>query len=140
LGKGDRESVGQTSETRSQMPDKSVRKEFKAIYKVLYKAYGPPKWLFQHQDMAAQESSRLIRDHYHGSLKRKFDDDFCGAMREPAQCKRHRLRDRRLDSALCGGKSFFVLDAYTKRIPDRHGLISNNIRTISAATKYRDCA
>jgi endonuclease-3 related protein len=68
----------------------------------------------------------LIRDHYRGSLKRMFADD-------PMELRANLLGVNGIgpetaDSILlyAGGKPFFVVDAYTKRILIRHGLISNN--------------
>jgi endonuclease-3 related protein len=68
----------------------------------------------------------LIRDHYRGSLKRMFTDD-------PMELRANLLAVNGIgpetaDSILlyAGGKPFFVVDAYTKRILVRHGFISNN--------------
>jgi endonuclease III related protein len=68
----------------------------------------------------------LIRNHYRGSLKRMLADD-------PMELRANLLGVNGIgpetaDSILlyAGGKTFFVVDAYTKRILIRHGLISNN--------------
>jgi len=166
------------------MPDKRVRKELKAIYEVLYKAYGPQHWwpgdtpfevivgavltqntawgnvektianlqrehVLNLSRLNSMPSKRLaslirpsgyfniktrrlknlivlIRDHYRGSLKRMFADD---AMELRANLLGvNGIGPETADSILlyAGGKPFFVVDAYTKRILVRHGLISNN--------------
>jgi len=166
------------------MSKKRVRKELEAIYRVLYKAYGPQHWwpgdtpfevivgavLTQNTAWGNVEktianlkrehvlnpsrlnnmpSNRLaslirpsryfniktgrlknllvlIRDHYHGSLKRMFADD-------PMELRANLLSVNGIgpetaDSILlyAGEKPFFVVDAYTKRIMGRHDLISSN--------------
>ena len=166
------------------MPDKRVRKELKAIYKVLYKAYGPQHWwpgdtpfevivgavLTQNtawgnvektianlkrehvlnpsrlNTMPSKRLASLIRpsgyfniktrrlknllvligDHYRGSLKRMFADDAIDLRANLLGV--NGIGPETADSILlyAGGKPFFVVDAYTKRILVRHGLISNN--------------
>jgi endonuclease-3 related protein len=164
------------------MSNKKVRKDLEAIYKLLYKAYGPQRWwpgdtpfevmvgavltqntawgnvekaiknlkrerVLNPSRLNGMPSKRLaslirpsgyfniktrrlknllvlIRDHYSGSLKRMFADD-------PAELRTtllgvNGIGSETADSILlyAGGKPFFVVDAYTKRILGRHGLIS----------------
>jgi endonuclease-3 related protein len=82
--------------------------------------------LFQHQDTAAQEFSRFDPGPNRGSLKRMFADDF--AELRAILLGVNGIGPETADSILlyAAEKRFFVVDAYTKRILGKHGLISNN--------------
>jgi len=169
---------------RLRMPDKEIRKQLTAIYRALYRAYGPQHWwpgdtpfevmvgavLTQNTawsnvekamaklkrerlltpsrmfNAAPEKLASLIRPsgyfnvkvkrlrhllsfihiRYSGSLKRMFSA-------EPALLRQQLLEINGIgpetaDAILlyAGEKAFFVVDAYTKRIFSRQGLIVSN--------------
>jgi endonuclease-3 related protein len=166
------------------MQDRNIRKKLMALYRALYRSYGPQHWwpgdtpfevmagavltqntawsnvekaianlkwqrLLTPSRLNSVPSKRLaslirpcgyfniktrrlknllvlIRSHYQGSLKRMFADD--PAVLRASLLGVNGIGPETADSILlyAAGKPFFVVDTYTKRILDRHGLISNN--------------
>ncbi len=168
--------------TEDQMPGKKVSRELRAIYRTLFKAYGPQHWwpgdtafevmvgavltqntswsnveraianlkrerLLTHFRLYGISTRRLashirpsgyfnikarrlknliefVQNAYGGSLRKMFAED-------PSVLRQKLLGVNGIghetaDSILlyAGGKPFFVVDAYTKRVFNRHGFIA----------------